>query len=284
MLLCVRVDDFFDDPSDPFGDWAPPVLKLAFLQQLRRSPIAGHPDLEVALALTQLAREQFGTYGTDGKHTITDVGSREVLRTLTTVARRLNIQEFDPPFTDFPSFRTYWNQNGGYGSWQARRDMITQFFEPLQARLEELEDGELAGELAEPVSPAASTGWPAVDIEVQELRRHFHGARTAQDYRNIGNDCIAVLEALSSTVYDAAQHLRDGETEPPVSNTKQRLNRYVEDTLPGQGNEELRGLVRKTIEFAQAVKHNSDGTRGRAGIAADAVIQLANILRRLTSE
>jgi murein L,D-transpeptidase YcbB/YkuD len=124
-------------------------------------------------------------------------------------------------------------------------------------------------------------GWPAVDEEVKELRRHFHSAQTVQDYRNIGNDCVAVLEALSATVYDLTRHLRPGETEPAVAQTKQRLERYADVALPGAGNAEIRALVKKTIEFAQAVKHNPDGTRARAGIAADAVIQLANILRRL---
>ncbi|KJL30225.1 hypothetical protein RS83_00975 [Microbacterium oxydans] len=159
--------------------------------------------------------------------------------------------------------------------------MIVTWFEPLQEQLEAREDSALAGELVAPVTPAQRMGWPSVDTEVQELRRHFHTARTVQDYRNIGNDCVAVLEALSATVYDAALHLREGEIEPAVAQTKQRLERYADVAFPGPGNEQMRALVKKTIEFAQAVKHNPNGTRVRAGIAADAVIQLANILRRI---
>jgi hypothetical protein len=280
----VRVDDFFKDQAAPFGGYARPILDIDLLQQLRRGPIAGHTDAEAALALTQLARREFNAYGTDGGQTVTEVGSREILRTLTALARRLNIAEYDPPFSDFATFRTYWTQNEGYGSWAARREMVTRFFEPLQQRLEVLEDDALSGELAGPVTPADNMGWPVVDEEVKELRRHFHAAQTVQDYRNIGNDCVAVLEALSATVYDPARHLREGETEPPIASTKNRLERYADDALPGPGNAEIRALVKKTIEFAQAVKHNPDGTRVRAGIAADAVIQLANILRRLADD
>ena len=47
------------------------------------------------------------------------------------------------------------------------------------------------------------------------------------------------------------------------------------------GSDELTKLGRATVEAAQAVKHNLDGTRLRAGIAADAVIQLVNMVRRL---
>jgi hypothetical protein len=42
-----------------------------------------------------------------------------------------------------------------------------------------------------------------------------------------------------------------------------------------------RGLMKKKIELAQAVKDNFDGARVRTGIASDVVIQLANILGRL---
>jgi len=280
--LTVRIDDILEDqPTSVWGGSPNPILRFDLLTQLRQGPIAGHSDVEAGLALTQLARREFTARGTDNGQIITDHGSRELLRTLSAVAQRLGINEYNPPFSDFPSFRSYWLQNDGSGSWQARRDIVGRVFDPLQARLEALEDVALSGELASPVTPAHNMGWPVVDAEVQELRRHFHAASTAQDYRNIGNDCVAVLEALSATVYDRARHLRDGESEPPVANTKQRLERYADDALPGAGIAELRGLVKKTIEFAQAVKHNADGTRVRAGIAADAVIQLANILRRL---
>lgn len=50
------------------------------------------------------------------------------------------------------------------------------------------------------------------------------------------------------------------------------------------GSDGLLKLGRATVEAAQAVKHNLDGTRLRAGLAADAVIQLVNMVRRLRPE
>ena len=116
-----------------------------------------------------------------------------------------------------------------------------------------------------------------------ELRRHFHNARTPQDYRNIGNDVVAVLEALSAAAYDPARHLFPGESEPPLAQTKNRLTRIVEVDSEPEGSDELARLARATVEMAQAVKHNAAGSRNRAGVAADAVIQLANIIRRIQS-
>jgi hypothetical protein len=123
-----------------------------------------------------------------------------------------------------------------------------------------------------------------VDEEIAELRRHFQSARTPQDHRNVGNDCVTILEALSAQVYDPAIHLRPGETEPPVAKTKQRLERFVEDTAPGIENACLRKLARANIELAQEIKHSDTPSRRDAGIASDAVILLANLLRRLTEE
>lgn len=247
---------------------------------MRSGPIPGRPDLEIASALTELVIQEFTAYGTDGSQRATSKESRELFRALAALAIRLGIT-FNAPFSDFDTFRAYWVNHDGYGSWHARRMMVAEFFGPLREKLEELEDASLVGELVTPVTPAAKLGWPRIDEEIQELRRHFHTAQTIQDYRNVGNDCIAVLEALSVHVYDHATHTPPGEPEPPKGNTKTRLDRYIDHALKGPGNAELRGLARKTIEFAQAVKHNPGGTRMRAGIAADAVIQLANVLRRL---
>jgi hypothetical protein len=93
--------------------------------------------------------------------------------------------------------------------------------------------------------------------------------------------CVGVLNALSRTVYDPSRHLREGETVPPPDKSKQRIGRYVEDTSAGPEHEDLRALTNKAIEFAHHVKHSLTPTRREAGIAADAVILLANILRRL---
>ena len=51
--------------------------------------------------------------------------------------------------------------------------------------------------------------------------------------------------------------------------------------MPRVRNEEVRGLVNKAIELAHRVKHSETPTRRDAGVSADAVILLANILRRL---
>ncbi len=269
------------EPDLIFGGSTARVFRSDLVRELRSRPVALASDEEVAVGLARLVHDQLAAFGTDGDIDLTDEEMREALLALRAVIDRLGVDDFDPPFRSYDSFKTYWLRNDAYGSWQARRDILNDLFEPVHDRLTALESDTLASTLAEPISPHGGTGWSRVDAEISELRRHFRSARTEQDHRNIGNDCVTVLEAVSQVAYRPARHLREGEEEPPVANTKQRLGRVIEDALPGSENAETRKLARAAIEAAQAVKHRTTPDRLTAGLAADAVILVANMLRRL---
>ena len=93
-----------------------------------------------------------------------------------------------------------------------------------------------------------------------------------------------VLEAPSRENYDHDIHGEAGEAEPPVDKTKNRIGRFVDKAQSGSANAEVRKVANAVIELAHSVKHRSTPTRQQAGIAADSVIQLANLLRRLEDE
>ena len=270
--------------GDPWADDATrssSVFNIGLMKDLRHGPIDGRSDLEVAIALAELLHDDLQHYGTDAQQQLDDQETAAAITALQAVAIRLGVR-FSLPFRNQTGFRSYWLNNNGSGSWQARRTMLDSWFDPLHQQLIEMENRSFEA-LVHPVSPRQATGWPMVDEEIRELRRRFQTAQTPQDYRDVGIHCVGVLEALSRTVYDPAKHLRPGEDVPPVDKTKQRLGRYVEDSLGGATNVELRGLVTKAIEFAQKVKHDLPSRR-EAGIAADSVILLANILKRLEQE
>jgi hypothetical protein len=257
------------------------VLDDGLLERIMAAPLQEHSDIEVAAALARLAHEEFEAYGTSGNQDVSDDQSRLIMRALQAVLGRLGLT-FSPPWRDFPTFYRHWRTNGGYGSWQARRDMLDDEFGPLQEVLDEREAGSILSSLVDGISPHHTTGWSRVDQELVELRRHFENATTSQDYSNVGNDCVALLEALSGAAYDHGRHAQTRTEEPPVANTKDRLSAVVEVELLGPENAELRKLARAAIEMAQAVKHRRE-TVGRrdAGIAADSVIILVNLIRRL---
>jgi hypothetical protein len=277
-------DDFFAESTEPDG-WGSPTreLRIDLLGQLRVGSAPGVDDLDVAIALTGLVWDELKAYGTDGATRLVDDQIALAQRALKATLHRIDI-ELDFPWRNFESFKTHWIKNDCSGSWQARRELLEEFFGPVQQRLDKLEEAQFRAVNAEAVSPHTTTGWPKVDVELTELRRRFRSATTTQDYRDVGNRAVAVLEAISRTVYDPAVHVREGETELLPDKTKLRIGRYVEDSLAGKDNEAIRGLVVKAIELAHSVKHSTEPTRREAGIVADAVIMLANILRRVDQD
>lgn len=272
-------EDFFEE------DWLTeqPVLNLDLLERIRAGSYADRSDVEVGVALSRLAHDELEAYGTDGSQRTSEDEIRAILRTCRILMKRIGV-DFDLPFTDYRTFHSHWVANGAYGSWQARRDILNARLDPVHLELARLEDDEIVSTLTRPVTTHLGTGWSRVDEEINELRRHFAAARSAQDYRNVGNDCVAVTEKLSEVVFDPDRHLREGEEIPPVSSTKIRIDRFVEHTAAGHANKEIRKVARAVIELAQAVKHRDTPSRRDAGIAADSVIQLANILRRLSGQ
>ena len=278
----MRPDEFFldDEIPAPYGASGRHV-NVNLLTRVRTAQLEGCEDIEVAVPLAILIHDELEKYGTSGGEEMSEQEMRLAILALRAVTERLGTSLPEIPFRDFGSFRTWWLRNEAYNSWQARRNLLHGLFDPLHDQLALLEQRSLSAILADPISPHKRTGWQAIDTEISELRRHFQNARTAQDYRSVGLDCVAVLEALSAHVYDPGRHLRDGEEEPLVAHTKQRLERYVEDAVPGSDNAALRKLARAAIEFAQQVKHSNTPTRREAGIAAGGVILLANLLRRL---
>ena len=272
----MRPDDFFRDDLHGRRRFSSDLAR-----QLRRGPLEAADDVEAAVALARLVHDDLEAFGTGGGEQLSQEELREALLALRAVVDRIGIDGFAVPFRDYGTFKSYWLRNEGYGSWQARRDLLADIFDGLHDQLAALESRELTSSLTEPVSPRGRTGWARIDAEITGLRRHFQGARSPQDYRNVGNDCVIVTEALSRQLYDSEVHLRAGETEPPVGNTKQRLDRFVDDAAAGSENAALRKLAKASIELAQEVKHRDTPGRREAGVAADSVILLANLLRRL---
>jgi hypothetical protein len=281
----VRADDFFVETTDENGfvGWATKLEpNVELLDALRKGPVRGRDEVSMAQGVVDLVYEELTAFGTSGGERLSNDQIAHAIRAMQAVLTRLGMP-LELPFRDFARFKNYWVRNGAYGSYDARRNIVDGIFEPVIAALIRLEEKSY-DDIAEPVSPREATGWPAVDEEIRELRRRFRSSTTPQDYRAVGTHCVGVVEALSRTVYDPARHLRPGEVEPPVDKSKLRLDRYVEDALPSEPNEELRGLAKRAVAVAHQVKHRTTPTRRDAGIAADAVILLANILRRLEDD
>lgn len=268
--------------NDKGWEWGlPPVhrFKKDDAEALRRAPLAHVTDEDAAAGLLKVVFDDLMTHGTSGGIRLLGDELSIAQKALVAVLGRLGFS-LTIPWRDADGFRTYWVKNGCSGSWEKRRVLLHNLFDPAFDFLDQLEEAPIRSGLVEGVSPHAALGWPTVDAELAALRQRFETASTAQDYRDVGNRAVAVLEAVAGVVFDPAKHLKEGEEMPKGDATKFRLERYVEMSLAGKENEKLRRVARPVIELAQSIKHRPTPTRRDAGIAADAVIMLCNLLRR----
>jgi hypothetical protein len=112
-------------------------LNTELLESLRSEPLADTSDVTAAERLLELTWSELEAFGTGGGNECDDKEIAVAIRTLEAVTRRLGIP-LELPFRDFARFKTYWLRNDGYGSWQARRDILEDLLGPTRKELETL--------------------------------------------------------------------------------------------------------------------------------------------------
>jgi hypothetical protein len=256
-------------------------LRHDLLRQVMTGPLPDVPDIELCDALAQLTRAELTAFATGKTQRITDPDSRLLLRACRAVCARAGITFPSLPFGDLAGFQEYWIAEGMAGTYAKRRRYLEIQFEPVEEEILNHSSRTWRDVLVTPVSPRGGTGWEAIDAEVRELRQRFAVARTDQDHCAVGAACVRVLEHLGEVAFDPAVHLTDGAPMPPRDRTKDRFEAVITHAVPGPQNDRLRKLARALVEQAQEVKHSRTPSRRDAGIAADCVIALVNVLRRL---
>ncbi|WP_030353052.1 hypothetical protein [Streptomyces scopuliridis] len=120
--------------------WVRQVLDTDRVAALRSGPLEDVPDLEAAQAIVRFVCAELEAFGTSGGENVDDEGSEELLRCLKAVLRRHGI-DFNPPFRSHGGFRRYWIEKGmdGGGGYAKRRGYLAELFDPIRARLDELE-------------------------------------------------------------------------------------------------------------------------------------------------
>jgi hypothetical protein len=276
----MRPDDFF--MLDARDLESSPLLRRELLQAILAGNAELGSDIDVADALVQLTHQEFEGYGTHGKQRLHDDDDVDLVsRAARSVCKRIGVEFPQLPFHNFSAFLKFWKLQGMSGSWAARRNYLDDAFRPTEEAMSRLQERTIDDALVDPVSPRGRTGWPEVDAEIQALRRRFDVASSPQDYSSVGTGCVRVLEAVADAAFDPNRDLDQGEPLIPRDKSKERLGRVVKRSLSGSEVELMRKLLNATIEVAHQVKHRRTPTRRDAGLATDAAIMVANLVRRL---
>lgn len=157
----MQVDDFFieaHDSDDPWGVGSPKLfLRADLLNSLRSGPLPDEDDLSTAIALTRLVHGELESYGTDGTERLNNDEISVAQRSLRVTLERRGIR-LSLPWRDYSTFRGYWLRNEASGSRQARRDILSTFFDPVFEQLYQLEEAAFSAGTAVAVSPHTGTG------------------------------------------------------------------------------------------------------------------------------
>ena len=257
-------------------------LKQELIDTLFKESLADVDDLAALDALIRLVHDELTAYGTGGGNQLDDDEFEHVFRTTQRVGKRCGIEVPSLPFRNFAGFYGYWVKQNMKGSWAARREYVNDTFRSVEDAIYEAQERIWDETLADPVSPHGVSGWAMIDAEIAQLRRRFAIARTDQDHAAVGNACVRVIEMLTEVAFDPNKYAIPGMPVPNKSQTKIRLELIVKKELPKSDFEHAFKLVSACIELAQRVKHSPTPSRREAGISADSVIMLVNIIRRVT--
>jgi hypothetical protein len=257
-------------------------LKQELIDTLFKEPLVDVDDMAALDALVRLLRDELTAYGTGGGNQLDDDQFEHVFRTTQRVGKRCGIEVPSLPFRNLTGFYDYWIKHGMKGSWAARREYVSETLRPLEDAIYEAQERIWDETLADPISPRGASGWTMIDAEIAQLRRRFATARTDQDHAAVGNACVRVVEMLAEVAFDSNKYALQGMPVPNKSQTKIRLELILKKELPQSDFEHAFKLSSACIELAQRVKHSPTPSRREAGISADSVILLVNIIRRIT--
>jgi len=125
--VTITAADFWvpKEEIDPWGSRVVDVIDRARLTAPVSAPDSEHSDLDVAMALMDLVRDDFQLSGTSGDSRISDGDMRLAVRALERTSARAG-HDFCPPFRDHAVWKASWIRKGasGAGGWQARRDLV----------------------------------------------------------------------------------------------------------------------------------------------------------------
>jgi hypothetical protein len=286
----MRSVNLLEDINDGSNGWNGIVLGLRteFVSAALAKPVEGTDDLELLLGLAALLHQELLSFSTNSwpQSVISNTSDQKLLfRALYRVSRRNRLQLSQPEYRDYLEFKDYVQAKYGAKLDEAQvRSYLRSVFHPIEDHVHRIQDEIWDTELTQPISPHAATGWSKVDREILEMRDQFRAARSEQAHSSIGNSCNRILHFLSEAAFIPDRHLPAGEALPPVAKTKHRFDLIIERELAQSNQASLRKFARAAVELAEVVKHGSTPSRMDAGIAADGVIVLVNIMRRISED
>ena len=134
------------------------------------------------------------------------------------------------------------------------------------------------------VRPAREpTLWEKVDRQVAAMREQVTRAASEEEYQAVGHLGRETMISLAQAVIDPAEAIGEDGKVPSKTDAASLLDAYIGKTLPGSGNEALRGAVRKVVKATSAVLHDRNATPKDAALAAELVSSSVHLMHILAT-
>lgn len=232
-------------------------LDEELITSLRRSPLDGTDDLQVALALLDLVRGELEEFGTTGDSVLTNLQVENAIRTLEAVTRRVGV-DLKVPFRDFARFHSYWVRNNAYGSWAARRHILDELFEPPRERLIALDDSRFS-----PLLPERSLANLKDPVAIHEHLRRIQRA-IADDPAQVVGSAKDLIESTAKIVLQARGLPVDDKAKFPVlvKTAQQALSLHSSSHTSGPDGD---NAVKQILGAASSMANGLAELRNRYG-------------------
>src|SRR6266536_266574 len=178
----MRPSDFFTEADFPVLGGTRRVFDADRADKLRLTSEEGTSDLDAGYVLAKLAYDDLTSFGTGSGKQLSNENLSVVLRSLRAILGRVGVKFDPPPFRDFDGFKSYWISHGMSGSWAARREYVSELFDPVFSRLTQLEDEQTQG------------GIRGVDGELKNIIFASTGPKPRIVLRDAINNVIEVAE------------------------------------------------------------------------------------------
>lgn len=181
-------------------------------------------------------------------------------------------------YSDLWEWYGFWNSN--LRSYQERREYIGKLFDPFIASLRDNNSFSKEGV----IKVIEYTGWERIDRTADKIKQSYLNAKNEEEFQTIGLLCRENLISLSNEIYDERKHLEFCDTPPSPSDSKRKIDAYIQFNLSGKSNENIRKFAKVAIDLANEVTHKRTASKKDAGLSITATSAIINIIRLIENK
>ncbi len=189
---------------------------------------------------------------------------------------QIDCKKLNIPYNNI--FTSLWDW---YGKWKAdfptyqeRRIFVKDLFEQTFAYFEEPDKQEVTDTFVE------LDNWEKIERTITKIKMDSRSAINEEDFQTIGLLCRDVIISLAQAVYNPIIHgdMHEDGTKIGNADAVRMIGNYVNYTLSGNNNKELKAYAKATNALANQLTHKRTATKKDMLLAVSSTIALINFI------